>query len=231
MIDLIEMADRECIDVKVVPDLLHVITLGARLEDLDGIPIININDVPLQGLGSLVKRAIDVAVAAAALAVLLVPFAVIAALIRWTSPGPVLYRQARMGLDRQPFVVLKFRSMYEDAERDTGPVWARANDPRRTPVGRFLAPLQPGRAAAVLERAARRHVAGRPAAGTPVPSSSGSGTACRSTCCGTRSSPDSPAGLRSTAGGGDTSIEKRIEHDLYYIEHWSVRARLQDPSG
>ena len=65
MIELIETADRECIDVKVAPDLLHAITLRARLEDLDGVPIININDVPLQGLSGLVKRAIDVAVAAA----------------------------------------------------------------------------------------------------------------------------------------------------------------------
>ena len=221
MIDLIEMADRECIDVKVVPDLLHVITLRARLEDLDGIPIININDVPLQGLASLVKRAIDVAVAATALAVLLVPFAVIAALIRWTSPGPVLYRQARMGLDRQPFVVLKFRSMYDDAERDTGPVWARANDPRRTPVGRFLRRFSldelpqfwnvlRGDMSLVGPRPERPFFVERFRDRVPkymLRHKVKSGLTGWAQVNGWR---------------GNTSIEKRIEHDLYYIEHWSV---------
>ena len=221
MIDLIEMADRECVDVKVAPDLLHVITLGARLEDLDGVPIININDVPLQGLNSLVKRAIDVAAAAAALAVLLAPFAVIAALIRWTSPGPVLYRQERMGLDRRPFLVLKFRSMYDDAERETGPVWARANDPRRTPVGRILRrfsldelpqfwnvlrgdmslvgprPERPFFVDKFKERLPKYMLRHKVKAGI--------------------------TGWAQVNGWrGNTSVEKRIEYDLHYIENWSI---------
>ena len=68
MIELIEATSRECIDVKVVPDLLQVIALRARLEDLDGVPVINVNDVPLQGFNSVVKRGIDVAISAVALA-------------------------------------------------------------------------------------------------------------------------------------------------------------------
>ena len=134
MLALVELANRECIDVKVVPDLLQFIALRAGLEELDGIPIININDAPLQGLEGLVKRSIDVALSATALVGLALPFAVIAAAIRLNSPGPVFYRQERMGLDRRPFMVLKFRSMREDAERDTGPVWTREDDPRRTTV-------------------------------------------------------------------------------------------------
>ena len=68
MLQLIESTSRECVDVKVVPDLLQVIALRARLEDLDGVPVININDVPLQGFNTIVKRAIDIAISAAALA-------------------------------------------------------------------------------------------------------------------------------------------------------------------
>src|SRR5574339_662651 len=98
------------VDVKVVPDLLQVITLRARLEDLDGVPVININDVPLQGFNSVVKRAIDIAISAAALAVLGVPFAIIAALVKATSRGPAFYHQERMGLDGKPFTIVKFRS-------------------------------------------------------------------------------------------------------------------------
>src|SRR5213594_1539660 len=69
MLQLIESTSRECVDVKVVPDLLQVIALRARLEDLDGVPVININDVPLQGFNSIVKRAIDIVISAAALVV------------------------------------------------------------------------------------------------------------------------------------------------------------------
>src|SRR5436190_1877300 len=126
------------IDVKVVPDLLQVIALKARLEDLDGIPIININDVPLQGFNSALKRSIDIGLSAAALLVLAIPFAVTAIIIRLTSSGPVFYRQERMGLDGKSFLIYKFRSMYIDAERETGPVFASHDDPRCTPVGRVL---------------------------------------------------------------------------------------------
>ena len=66
MLELIESTSRECVDVKVVPDLLQVIALRARLEDLDGVPVININDVPLQGFNSIVKRALDIVISAAA---------------------------------------------------------------------------------------------------------------------------------------------------------------------
>src|SRR5882724_2903076 len=82
MLQLIESTSRECVDVKVVPDLLQVIALRARLEDLDGIPVININDVPLQGFNSIVKRALDIAISGAALVVLALPFWAIAALVK-----------------------------------------------------------------------------------------------------------------------------------------------------
>ena len=221
MLDLIETANRDGIEVKVAPDLLHVIALRARLEDLDGVPIININDAPLQGFNNLVKRAIDVAAATAALAVLAVPFAFISAIIRLTSPGPVFYRQERMGLDRRPFFVLKFRSMHTDAERDTGPVWTRDNDPRRTPVGRVLRRFSldelpqlwnvlRGEMSLVGPRPERPFFVERFRDRVPqymLRHKVKSGLTGWAQVNGWR---------------GDTSIEKRIEHDLYYIENWSV---------
>ena len=122
LLDLVEITSRECIDVKVVPDLLQFIALRARLEDLDGLPVINVNDVPLQGFNAWVKRVLDVALSAVALVVLAIPLAILALIVKWTSPGPVFYRQERMGLDGKAFNVYKFRSMYEDAEETTGPV-------------------------------------------------------------------------------------------------------------
>ena len=221
MLDLIEVANRECTDVKVVPDLLQVIALRARLEDLDGVPIININDVPLQGINSAVKRAIDIAIAAVALVGLSVPFAVIAALIKTTTSGSVLYRQERMGLDGRPFSVYKFRSMLEDAERDTGPVWTRKDDPRRTPVGRVLRRFSLdelpqlwnvllGDMSLVGPRPERPFFVEQFKQHVPqymLRHKVKSGMTGWAQVNGWR---------------GDTSIEKRIEYDLYYIEHWSV---------
>src|SRR2546427_8636620 len=87
LLQLIDSTSREFVDVKVVPDLLQVIALRARLAHLDGIPVININDVPLQGFNSIVKRAIDIAISFVALVALAVPFAIIAALVKLTSRG------------------------------------------------------------------------------------------------------------------------------------------------
>ena len=138
LLDLIEITSRECIDVKVVPDLLQFIALRARLDDLDGLPVINVNDVPLQGFNAWVKRSLDVMFSGAALTVLAFPLALIATLIKITSHGPIFYRQERMGLDGKAFTVYKFRSMEDGAEDVTGPIWARDNDLRVTRLGHWL---------------------------------------------------------------------------------------------
>src|SRR5437763_7810942 len=106
MLQLIESTSRECVDVKVVPDLLQVIALRARLEDLDGVPVININEPSLQGFNSIVKRGLDIVVSSAGLAVLGIPLAVIALFVRLTSRGPVFYHQERTGLDGKPFTIV-----------------------------------------------------------------------------------------------------------------------------
>ena len=221
MLDLIEVANRQCMDVKVVPDLLQVIALRARLEDLDGVPIININDVPLQGLNSAVKRVIDIAIAAVALVVLCIPFAIIAALIKATSPGPVFYRQERMGLDGRGFSVYKFRSMLEDAERDTGPVWTRKDDPRRTPVGRVLRRFSLDEFPQLLNV-----LLGNMSLVGPRPERPFFVEQFKQHVPQYMLRHKVKSGMTGWAQvngwRGDTSIEKRIQYDLYYIEHWSV---------
>ena len=221
MLGLIEVANRECIDVKVVPDLLQFVTLRARLEELDGIPLINVNDVPLQGLNSAIKRLIDIGCTLAALIVLALPMAAIAVVIRMTSPGPALYRQERMGLDGRPFMTLKFRSMFNDAERQTGPIWTRRDDPRCTPVGRVLRRFSldelpqlwnvlRGEMSLVGPRPERPYFVEQFKDRVPQ----------------YMLRHKVRAGLTGWAQvndlRGNTSIEKRIEYDLYYIENWSV---------
>ncbi len=222
MLELLESTSREIVDVKVVPDLLQVIALRARLEDLDGVPVININDVPLQGFNSVVKRTIDIAISASALLVLAIPLAIVAALVKLTSKGPVFYRQERMGLDGKSFTIVKFRSMFDDAERQTGPVWAVRGDPRVTPLGRLMRHsnvdelpqlwnVLTGEMSIVGPRPERPHFVEQFKHKIPQ----------------YMLRHKVKAGLTGWAQvngwRGNTPLEKRIEYDLYYIENWSVR--------
>jgi Undecaprenyl-phosphate glucose phosphotransferase len=226
MLELVESTSREMVDVKVVPDLLQVIALRARLEDLDGVPVININDVPLQGFNSLVKRIFDVAIAGAALILLVLPLALIAALVKLTSRGPVFYRQERMGLDGRPFMIHKFRSMYQDAEAESGPVFASQNDPRRTPLGKIL------RQSNIDELPQFWNVLkGEMSLVGPRPERPLFVAQFKDKIPQYMLRHKVKAGITGWAQvngwRGNTSIEKRIEYDLYYIENWSVRLDIK----
>jgi Undecaprenyl-phosphate glucose phosphotransferase len=221
LLELMEVTTRHFIDVKVVPDLLQFIALRARLEDLDGLPIINVNDVPLQGFNAVLKRAIDVALSAAALVVLAVPLAIIAALIKLTSPGPVFYRLERLGLDGKPITLYKFRSMFVGAEDTTGPVWARDDDPRATSVGRWLRKLD-------LDELPQfwNVLKGDMSIVGPRPERPFFVEQFKHRIPQYMLRHKVKAGITGWAQvngwRGNTSLEKRIEYDLYYIENWSV---------
>ena len=226
MLQLIENTSRECVDVKVVPDLLQVIALRARLEDLDGVPVININDVSLQGFNTIVKRAIDMAISIAVLLLLAIPFWVIAALVKMSSRGDVFYKQERMGLDGKPFMIYKFRSMYTGAESETGPVFASEQDPRRTPVGKLL------RRSNIDELPQLWNVLkGDMSIVGPRPERPLFVAQFKDKIPSYMLRHKVKAGITGWAQvngwRGNTSIEKRIEYDLYYIENWSVRLDLK----
>jgi Undecaprenyl-phosphate glucose phosphotransferase len=226
MLGLVEATSREGVDVHVVPDLLQFIALRARLENLDGVPIISLNDVPLRGFNSLLKRTIDVAISGTALMALALPFALVAFLIRRTSAGPVFYTQERMGLDGRAFEVYKFRSMYEGAEDESGPVWARDNDPRCTPIGRLLRRFDVDELPQLWNvlRGDMSIVGPRPERPYFVEQFK-------------HRIPQYMLRHKVKAGitgwaqvngwRGNTSLEKRIEYDLYYIENWSVALDLK----
>jgi Undecaprenyl-phosphate glucose phosphotransferase len=226
LLDLVEITSRECIDIKVVPDLLQFIALRARLEDLDGLPVINVNDVPLQGFNAWVKRVLDILLSAVALAIIAVPLAIIAILVKWTSPGPVFYRQERMGLDGKAFNVYKFRSMYVDAEETTGPVWARDNDPRATPLGRWLRRFD-------LDELPQfwNVLRGDMSIVGPRPERPFFVEQFKHRIPQYMLRHKVKAGITGWAQvngwRGNTSLEKRIEYDLYYIENWSVTLDLK----
>jgi Undecaprenyl-phosphate glucose phosphotransferase len=222
MLSVVEVASRECIDVHVVPDLLQFIALRARLEDLDGLPLISINDIPLRGMNSVVKRTVDVVLSLGLLIVAAIPTLVVVWAIRRSSAGPAFYTQERMGLDGKAFKVYKFRSMYTNAEDTSGPVWARDDDPRATPIGKWLRRYDfdelpqfwnvlKGDMSIVGPRPERPFFVEQFKYQIPqymLRHKVKSGITGWAQVNGWR---------------GNTSLEKRIEFDLYYIENWSLR--------
>jgi Undecaprenyl-phosphate glucose phosphotransferase len=229
IVPLVQQLSNECVDVKVVPDVIQYATIKATLEDLDGLPIISLNEVPLQGWNSMVKRLMDIAVSTAVLALLiLVPvLPVIALLIRlFGGRGPVLLRQERMTLDGKSFHIYKFRTMVDGAEKDTGPVFATSDDPRRTPIGARL----------------RRHnldelpqllnvLLGDMSLVGPRPERPPFVRQFRERIPQYMRRHRVKSGMTGWAQvngwRGNTSIEKRIEFDLYYIENWSLLLDLK----
>jgi Undecaprenyl-phosphate glucose phosphotransferase len=226
MLGVVEFASRECIDVNVVPDLLQFIALKARLEDLDGLPIISINDVPLRGINSVVKRLVDALVSTAVL-IAFTPFGlVIAWLVKRSSPGPIFYEQERMGLDGKRFTVYKFRTMPIDAEELTGPIWAAPRDPRVTPIGRWL------RQHDVDELPQFWNVfKGEMSIVGPRPERPFFVEQFKHRIPQYMLRHKVKAGITGWAQvngwRGHTSLEKRIEFDLYYIENWSLSLDLK----
>lgn len=218
---LIRYAQREGLDVKVAWDYLTQVTLRAGVEDLDGIPIISLVETPIRGWNWLLKRAMDISISAFLLVLFTGPFAIIALLIKASSKGPVFYTQERMGLDGQSFTILKFRSMYDGAERNTGPVWPKADDPRRTPLGRFMRLFNIDELPQLFNvlRGDMSLVGPRPERPTFVQQFKG-----RIPQYMLRHKVKSGMTGWAQVNGwrGDTSIEKRIEHDLYYIENWTL---------
>lgn len=226
MLHMIDLMARECVEVKLVPDILQYATLQATLEDVDGTPVINLSQVPLQGWNSMVKRAMDVAIASASLLGLAAIYPFIAAAIWLEDRGPIFYRQERMGLDGKSFMIVKFRSMRVNAEASSGPVWAIKDDPRRTHVGGFLRrwsidelpqawnvlvgdmsivgprPERPTFVREFKHKIPRYMLRHRVKAGI--------------------------TGWAQVHGWrGNTSIKKRINYDLYYIQNWTLALDLK----
>src|SRR5690606_31483962 len=136
--EVLEVLETSMVDVRLVPEIDPSYAMWPTVGELDGLPVLSLRQTPLYGWNALVKRGFDLAVGSICLLIAAVPMLVIALLIKLTSPGPILYRQRRMGLDGYEFTMLKFRTMQADAEASTGPVWARPDDPRRTRLGAFL---------------------------------------------------------------------------------------------
>jgi Undecaprenyl-phosphate glucose phosphotransferase len=223
--ELMERLALRTVDVKLVPDLYQYITLKGGFEEFGGLPMVSLQGGPLHGWNLIAKRLFDFALSLLALLLAAPVMAVVAALVKLSSKGPVLFRQERMGMDGRTFQMLKFRTMRPDAE-PAGAAMASEADPRRTGLGAFLRRFsldelpqffnvlkgemslvgpRPERPVFIEEfkkqipRYHLRHLVKSGITGWAQVN-----------------------GLR-----GQTSIEKRIEFDLYYIENWSLMLDLK----
>ena len=138
ILETLKVVNKYVVNVRLIPDLFQLLTLKARLEDLDGFPVISVDEPPLRGMMLLAKRLMDIAVSGLFLLVSSPLLLLIALLIKLTSKGPVFYHQERMGLDGKRFIMHKFRTMVSGAESKTGPVMCSPDDPRMTKIGKFL---------------------------------------------------------------------------------------------
>ena len=134
---VISYCERGRVTIKVFPDLFQYITSHAGIDDLGGLPLLSVRDYALRGYLLTLKRLIDFIGATVGLIVLSPLMFLAAVAIKLESPGPVFFVQPRMGLDGREFMMIKFRSMRNDAEKD-GPGWTVKDDPRQTRLGMWL---------------------------------------------------------------------------------------------
>ena len=226
MMALLDRLVRSVVAIHVVPDLLQFMVLRSRVEDLDGLPTINLSETPLEGWSRFLKRGFDLIVATAALIVFSPVMLIVAIAIKLGDRGPIFYRQERMGLDGKPFEIVKFRSMRVGAEKDTGAKWAEKNDPRRTRVGRFI------RETSLDELPQLFNVLlGDMSVVGPRPERPQFVEQFRAEFPHYMLRHKVRAGITGWAQvhgwRGNTSMRMRIEHDLYYIENWSLMLDLK----
>jgi len=218
---ILDLCKERDIDCRITPDLFETMTLKVDVAAVDGLPVITLGDTPLSGTGQIVKQAMDLVIASVALVVISPVMLLFSILIKLDSEGPVLFKQERIGSDGRNFNMFKFRTMHKDAEKNTGPVWAKANDPRCTRVGRWLRRTNldelpqifnvlRGEMSLVGPRPERSYFVNKFKRSIPrymrrhVVKSGVTGWA------------------QVNGWRGNTSVEERTKCDIFYIENWSV---------
>ena len=223
---LIDRIDEEGVDIKVALDLNGFFTLRKGVEELEGVPIISLRESPSFGWSSILKRLFDIVVSFVSVVVFAPVMGVIAVLVKATSSGPVFYIQERMGFDQKSFKMIKFRTMKVVSGAEDSFGWTKENDPRRTAIGKILRRTSldelpqfinvlKGDMSLVGPRPERPEFANDFKKNIPR-------YILRNKVKGGMTGWAQIHGLR-----GDTSLEKRIEKDVDYIENWSFLLDLK----
>jgi Undecaprenyl-phosphate glucose phosphotransferase len=211
----------EPVDLYFVPDMGRLARLHGNIEEFDGMQIISMRASGLFGWNAVLKRGMDLLIGTLTLGLFLPAMGLIAIAVKLTSSGPVLYRQQRMGLDGRRFEMLKFRTMVHHAESLTGPIWSIDGDPRVTAVGKWLRQTSLDELPQLMNvlRGEMSLVGPRPERPPLIEEF-------RKSIPKYMLRHKFKAGMTGWAQvngwRGNTSLERRIEHDLDYIENWSL---------
>ena len=224
---IVGLCEKSGVHTKFIPDYNNIIPTKPYTEDLLGLPVINIRHVPLSNtFNMMVKRCMDVCGSLAAIVVFSPVMLLMVLLIKLTSPGPLIFKQERVGLHNRPFQMYKFRSMEVQKERDEQKCWTVKNDPRVTGIGKFM------RKTSIDELPQLFNVLkGDMSLVGPRPERPQFVEKFREEIPRYMVKHQVRPGMTGWAQingyRGDTSIRKRIEYDLYYIENWTVGLDLK----
>ena len=207
--------------VRYVPDIYSFHLLHHTVSEVAGMPVLNLTDSPHTGVDSTLKALEDLVLASFLLVTTLPLWLAIAIGVKLSSPGPTFYRQERVTWNGQRFTMLKFRSMPQDAESTSGPVWSRQGEPRATAFGAFLRRYSLDELPQIVNV-----IKGEMSFVGPRPERPEFVRRFRQQIPGYMQKHLVKAGITGWAQvndlRGDTDLSKRIEYDLYYIENWSV---------
>lgn len=220
--EIVVLCEKSGVHTKFIPDYNKIIPTKPYTEDILGLPVINIRYVPLNNtFNALVKRAMDIAGSIVGIIVTSPLMLLMCVIIKLTSPGPLIYKQERVGLHNQTFRMYKFRSMEVQPESEEKKAWTVKNDPRVTPIGKFM------RHTSIDELPQLFNILkGNMSLVGPRPERPFFVEKFREEIPRYMVKHQVRPGLTGWAQvngyRGDTSIRKRIEYDLYYIENWSI---------
>jgi exopolysaccharide biosynthesis polyprenyl glycosylphosphotransferase len=220
ILEIMDLLDSTEVEVKVLPDVVQMITQDAGIDDLNGLPLVAIRQSRLRGRNLLIKRAMDVLVSTLVLVFLSPILALISMLVKVDSRGPVFYIQERVGKDGRVFPCIKFRSMMDEAEAETGPVWAHAQDKRKTRLGALLRRFSVDEFPQFVNVLLGHMSVVGPRPERPVFVQEFSSRIPR--YMERHAEKSGITGWAQVNGlRGNTSIEERTKYDLWYVENWS----------
>ncbi|NMM54256.1 undecaprenyl-phosphate glucose phosphotransferase [Paenibacillus aquistagni] len=219
---IIHACEKAGIRTLIIPDFFDYLPARPTFDNFAGMPLINVRDIPLDLMSNrILKRMFDIAFALIAIIITSPVLLLIAIGIKLTSPGPILFKQERVGLNRRNFYMYKFRSMKVSSDQVADTQWTTANDPRKTKFGSFLRKTSLdelpqffnvlfGHMSVVGPRPERPYFVEQFKEEIPK------------YMVKHHVRPGITGWAQSNGLRGDTSIEERIRHDIFYIENWSL---------
>lgn len=217
---VLDYCERGRVSIKIFPDVFQFVTNKASIDALGGLPLLSVRDYAMRGYMLIFKRFIDLVGAGVGLVLLSPLMVLVAVAIKLESPGPAFFVQERMGLDGRPFMMLKFRSMRRDAEKD-GPGWTTDNDPRQTKLGVLLRRIEVDELPNLINV-----LIGEMSLVGPRPEQAHYVAQFREIIPRYMDRHREKGGMTGWAQvnglRGDTSITERTKYDLWYSENWSI---------